>query len=361
VADLWYKVMAHLLARKSRELSLFIKQNDVLVKVVNHIDTECVFNLLLTMLNTEATLESEGEEYQWSHLQLIDAMAEKLDTCGVTEASDNDWPHGFQSVALDHISEFLCEILLKYPFSSPLVMQMQERAFVKRLMRNCFVVYDLPLLDDQYVKGPSHCLTVLINLLALVGNPDSYSSTPLPPVLLEFFDEKDPFKSPLPSIAAVLRDYLTRASTHRLGDYRLKLLSTVIQLGKACYFWIDYALLSAGLFEVIVNMFFALPLNNVVQHMIADFVQSIFQSPIYHGRSDLCIVILKDLRLAERLVEVPRGNNMLLGPSTTVISSIHRAAGASPILASFLSEVEGWSNLVQSVDNNELMQRWRMQ
>jgi hypothetical protein len=58
VADLWYKVMAHLLARKSREVSLYIKQNDVLVRVVNHIDTECVFNLLLTMLNTEATLES---------------------------------------------------------------------------------------------------------------------------------------------------------------------------------------------------------------------------------------------------------------------------------------------------------------
>ncbi len=50
--------MAHLLARKSKELSLYIKQHDVLSKVVNHIDTECVFNLLLTMLNTEATLES---------------------------------------------------------------------------------------------------------------------------------------------------------------------------------------------------------------------------------------------------------------------------------------------------------------
>jgi hypothetical protein len=38
------------------------------------------------------TIWSEGEEYQWSHLQLIDAMAEKLDNCGITESSDIDWP-----------------------------------------------------------------------------------------------------------------------------------------------------------------------------------------------------------------------------------------------------------------------------
>jgi len=351
--------MAHLLARKSRELSLYIKQNDVLVRVVNHIDTECVFILLLTMLNTEATLESEGEEYQWSHLQLIDAMAEKLDNCGVTEASDIDWPHGFQSVALDHISEFLCEILLKYPFSSPLVMQMQERSFVKRLIRNCFVVYDLPLLDDQYLKGPSHCLTVLINLLALVGNPDSYASTPLPPVLAEFFDERDPFRNPLTSIATLLKDYLHQSKTYRIGDYRLKLLATVISLGKASYFWIDYALVSAGLLEVIVDMFFALSLNNVVHHMISDYLISIFQSPMF--RSDLCLVILKDLRLTERLLQVPTTNSLLIGPITSMVASIHRASVNSPLIASYLSEVEGWSGLVQSADTNELMQRWKMQ
>ena len=142
-------------------------------------------------------------------------------------------------MALDHISEFLCEILLKYPYSSPLVMQMQERVFVKRLIRNCFVVYDLPLLDEHHLKGPSHCLTVSIclvflsscsflfsfpflspvifieltgevlnNLLSLVINPDTYTSAPLPPVLAEFFDDKDPFRSPLASITSVLKDYL---------------------------------------------------------------------------------------------------------------------------------------------------------
>eukprot|EP00026_Physarum_polycephalum_P003390 Phypoly_transcript_03401.p1 GENE.Phypoly_transcript_03401~~Phypoly_transcript_03401.p1 ORF type:complete len:531 (+),score=74.70 Phypoly_transcript_03401:657-2249(+) len=360
VADLWYKVMAHLLARKSKELSLYIKQNDVLVRVVNHIDTECVFNLLLTMLNTEATLESEGEEYQWSHLQLIDAMAEKLDNCGITEASDIDWPHGFHSVALDHISEFLCEILLKYPYSSPLVMQMQERVFVKRLIRNCFVVYDLPLLDEHHLKGPSHCLTVLNNLLSLVVNPDTYTSAPLPPVLAEFFDDKDPFRSPLISISNILKDYLLHSKTQRIGDYRLKLLATGIGLGKSNYFWIDYAMMTTGLIEVILNFYFALPLNNVVHHMIGDFLQSVFQSNM--SRAEFCLVLLKDFKLAERLVEVPAGNKMLLGPTTQIISAIQRAAVSSNAIASFLTLVEGWSQLVQSTnDAIEQMQQWRMQ
>jgi hypothetical protein len=91
VADLWYKVMAHLLARKSKELSLYIKQNDVLSRVVNHIDTECVFNLLLTMLNTEATLES----YPLSSLFFIhfdDDLEREKNTSGPIYNSSMPWP-----------------------------------------------------------------------------------------------------------------------------------------------------------------------------------------------------------------------------------------------------------------------------
>jgi hypothetical protein len=236
---------------------------------------------------------------------------------------------------------------------------MQERTFVKRLIRNCFVVYDLPLLDEHHLKGPSHCLTVLNNLLTLVGNPDSYTIAPLPPVLAEFFDEKDPFRSPLASITTLLRDYLAHSKTQRIGDYRLKLLATAIGLGKSNYFWIDYALVTSGLFEVIIDFYFALPLNNVVHHMIGEFLQSIFQSSI--ARSDFCLVVLKDLHLAQRLLEVTSTNKLLLGPSTLIIANVHRAAVSSPIIASFLSEVDGWSQLVSSTDTSEQMQHWRMQ
>jgi hypothetical protein len=107
---------------------------------------------------------------------------------------------------------------------------------------------------------------------------------------------------------------LIDSKTQRIGDYRLKLLATGIGLGKSNYFWIDYAMVTSGLIEVILSIFtviwkligfdswlyfyFALPLNNVVHHMIGDFLQSVFQSNI--SRADFCLVILKDLKLAER-------------------------------------------------------------
>lgn len=88
-------------------------------------------------------------------------------------------------------------------------------------------------------------------------------------MLAEFFDEKDPFRNPLASISIILKDFLLhshpqqnihknvldmRIKSHRIGDYRLKLLSAVIALGKASYFWIDYALVSSGLLEILVNI-----------------------------------------------------------------------------------------------------------
>lgn len=118
-------------------------------------------------------------------------------------------------------------------------------------------------------------------MLALVGNPDSYTSAPLPPVLAEFFDDKDPFKSPLVSITALLKDYLlhsylsrphyfrdcyyfdTRRKTQRIGDYRLKLLATGIGLGKSNYFWIDYAMLSTGLIEVILSIYLPISISKI--------------------------------------------------------------------------------------------------
>jgi len=179
-------------------------------------------------------------------------------------------------------------------------------------------------------------------------------------VLSEFFDEKDPFRSPLGSITTLLKDYLLHSKTQRIGDYRLKLLATGLGLGKSNYFWIDYALVTSGLFEVIINFYFALPLNNVVHHMIGEFLQSVFQSP--SARVDFCLVVLKDLRLAERLLEVPASNRLLVGPTTQIISAIHRAAVSSPTISSYLAEVDGWSQLVQSTtDAIEQMQHWRMQ
>ena len=157
------------------------------------------------------------------------------------------------------------------------------------------------------------------------------------------------------------------SKTQRIGDYRLKLLATGIGLGKSNYFWIDYAMVTSGLIEVVLSIFFscyyiilyyiilyyiilyyiilyyiilyyiilyyiilyfiilyyiillyfiifsnldmrgfdiilyfyfALPLNNVVHHMIGDFLQSVFQSHV--SRADFCLVMLKDMKLAER-------------------------------------------------------------
>lgn len=408
VASLWYKVMAHYLQTKSMELSLFIKESNILSKVVNHINSECVLNLLLTMLNTEAKLESYGDEFQWSHLHLIDYLASKLDACAVAEATLPDWPNTLHyTMALDNISEFLCEILTKYPFSSPLVLQMQEIPFVRRLVRNCLSLYGAPHDTGLYatrLRGPVHCLQILVHLLALGVNGGGYMDTDLPPVITELLNDPsitsnansannnnnnnnntannnnndnnsnnktntnnaNPFTisppklpGPINTISAILKSFvqdINRIGDKKkilLGEYRMRILSVAVGLARTGYFIVDQYLLDAEILQSVIHIFFSLHWNNMLHTLVSEFIVSLLPPQSPSSRSDFCMSVLQDMKFVEKMLNLHLNKSTtpsgLMGHIATMAIAIQRASNIYPPLQTYLSTLPEWSDFAQKM------------
>jgi len=372
-----------------------------------------VLNLLLTMLNTEAKLESYGDEFQWSHLHLIDYLASKLDACAVAEATLPDWPNTLHyTMALDNISEFLCEILTKYPFSSPLVLQMQEIPFVRRLVRNCLSLYGAPHDTGLYatrLRGPVHCLQILVHLLALGVNGGGYMDTDLPPVILELLNDPSltyatpptpsspsnstsnnnnnnnnsnnnnnntnnkvnksngitftisPPKMPGPvlTIAAVLKSFIqdiNRIEDKKkilLGEYRMRILSVAVGLARTGYFYVDQQLLEAEIIQSVIHIFFSLQWNNMLHTLVSDFIVSLLPPQSPTTRSDFCMGVLQDMKFIEKMLNQYKSNppisSGLMGHIATITIAIQRGSNLHPPLLNFLSTLPDWPDFAQKM------------
>eukprot|EP01113_Clastostelium_recurvatum_P015684 TRINITY_DN1879_c0_g1_i2.p1 TRINITY_DN1879_c0_g1~~TRINITY_DN1879_c0_g1_i2.p1 ORF type:complete len:786 (-),score=162.15 TRINITY_DN1879_c0_g1_i2:93-2450(-) len=372
--NLWYKVVSFLFHSRPMEVSLFLKdRREQVDKLVNHVGSEIALNLLLVALNVEAKLEQYGDEFQWSHLHLIPSITHKMDvTATKVNASFAASPYTIEEEsqelgldttklesdrhtllhdisALDNIAEFLGEIITKYPGSSPLVIQLQEEPFVRRLVKHAFHSY----------AGPSHCLSIINHLLQITpgqatpavlpsgatllsAEPDpsaaalqlniapatSAEALDFPPIIAEILqepplEEDDPFlptyrptvHKPLQIMADLLKmERLVLPSQDEdapsptpagrpppLGMYRVKLVECASWMLRTGYFWVWDELISYGIVDMWTSLFFQYPQNTILQNHVSSTIAALL--PPQFPFPDLTILLLKDAGLIKKIAD----------------------------------------------------------
>jgi hypothetical protein len=80
----------------------------------------------------------------------------------------------------------------------------------------------------------------------------------------------------------------------------MRVLMVAVGLARTGYFWVDHALLEAGVLQSIFYLFFTLPWNNVVHSMVSDLIISLLPPQSPTARAGFCLVILKDLQFLEK-------------------------------------------------------------
>jgi len=134
----------------------------------------------------------------------------------------------------------------------------------------------------------------------------------------------------------------------------MRVLMVAVGLARTGYFWVDHALLEAGVLQSIFYLFFTLSWNNVVHSMVADLIISLLppQSPAV--RAGFCLVILKDLQVLENTLQIAgkidKGSKHgLLGHVANLTTAIHKAAAITQSIADFVGMFEEWPAFVRKM------------
>ena len=99
-------------------MNFILEKKEVLAYIVDHIGTESIGSLLLTMLDCEVNLETLGVNLRWS-LELVPLFSQKIQN-SISVCNDD----------LSGIGDFLDSLVRKYP-NSIILTHFQSPVFVK--------------------------------------------------------------------------------------------------------------------------------------------------------------------------------------------------------------------------------------
>lgn len=149
--------------------------------IVDHIGTEAIVQLLMTMIDCETFLETLSNTFSrqnlhsidvnryWSH-ELIPLLSQKISISSSVSEED-----------LLGIGELVDSITRKHP-TSHLLLEFQREVFIKELLKNA--LYEMNERSHEY-------LTLLIKIVKTCFNTRDYVRKDIPPVILHIVQEEE--------------------------------------------------------------------------------------------------------------------------------------------------------------------------
>jgi len=139
-----------------------------------------------------------------------------------------------------------------------------------------------------------------------------------------------------------------------VGEYRMRMLMVAVGLARTGFFWVDHALLEAGILQSIFYLFFTLPWNNVVHSMVTDLFISLLPPQSPASRAGFCLVVLKDLHFLESVLKAaakidPANRVGFLGHIANLTTAIHRAAAVTQPISDYLDTFTEWPGFVRKM------------
>jgi len=290
LAGYFSKIVTCLLNRKTYETLAVMQRKDMLARLLQHVGTFSIMELLLKLLHETEEMRGPGEELEWIYnSDLVEKLLERF-------SPDH------KSDVHAHVAQVLIGILhMSNSCSCTLTTQIREPHYVNMLI-------------DYIVGGRAsahqHGISVLIEILNQERpKPDQDGPT----VVNQVLNRLDDFVKLLESAASacILGDEVT--TTHGvlrppLGSTRLKTIELFVEMTALVHRPVMEELHKLEVFKKCLGLFMRYEMNNFLHNMVMKMFDALLESPF----DDLKVQVLQSCGLVEQLVEAHRLNQQAL-------------------------------------------------
>lgn len=334
------KVIASLLQRKTGEMLTHMKKKEDLIgKLLNHLDSGAVMDLLLKIISCEDPAANSGgaaasasATLQWlADSALIPRLVARLDVAAPAELQDN-------------VSSSLIDIVnasSSLP-SSPLMSQLHSEEVFNKLL-----AYSLSERNTHYG------LNLIVELLNRAAQ-DSHNATAqladLPPYIRVLLGALDKYKALLVSAPDAKTVTFSFGAIVPLGFVRLKVVELLAALLRLNYKCVSSALAGLGAPASVLDLFFAYRWNNFLHATVRAVVANILAG----DDQELKMHLVQTCKLGARLIETVRANaeeeakhkgvrSGLMGFVIGMATDLANAAHSNAALGQALKEDSAWA------------------
>jgi hypothetical protein len=309
----------------------------MLTRLLQHIGTFSIMELLLKLLHETEEMRGPGEELEWIYSSdIVQKLLSRF-------SSDYD------SDVHAHVAHVLVGILhMSNACQCTLTAQLREPTYVNTLI-------------DLIIAGPGsarqHAISVLIEILNQ-ERPKPEQEVPI--VVTQVIGRLDDFVKLVQSSASesILGAEVT--TTHGtlkppLGSTRLKTIELFVEMCALVHRPVMEQLHKLGVFQLCLTLFMKYEMNNFLHNMVMKMFDALLESPF----DDLKVQVLQSCGLIEKLVEAHSLNEAALatergirkgymGHVTRLSNTILAAARMCLELQQLLDSSEPWATFKQN-------------
>lgn len=212
-----------------------------------------------------------------------------------------------------------------------------------------------------FLEGMSLLSVIVESSIQSAGTTQQEEASAILVILTRIKDFIQLLQNPMSTITLPMTSGVTL--TPPLGIVRLKVIEFIASLIHTNYIPVEKEILSSGLLNVVLDLFFQYDLNNMLHNLVAEMIRFVFSSP----SEILKRALIKDCKLLDRTMETFAANEIAisqpkgvrkgnLGHLTLIANNITRASEMQPYVASLVEDNVQWAEFVRTIltDKNDL-------